>query len=323
MHTYRLTILAALLLGPVWGCGPGVPPAASGKLLVGVTIPPHAWLVRQIGGDRVQVVTTVRPGDSAELYQPTDAQISRLADARVYFRTGMPLESSRGFRSGLSRDTLRVVDLREGVSLHDMAQHAGHAHEAPHEGAASADAHEAATPTGTSDPYGGKDPHIWLSPRLLKVQAQTVANTLAEIDPSSKPYYLRNLASVHSQLDELDRSLRTTLAPLRGRAFLVFHPAWAYFAEEYGLREIAIESEGKEPSDRELTELLRLARREGIRVIFVQQTATRAARAMALAIGARTEILDDLAEDVPAALERTARLLVESCGEEKGEEKGP
>jgi zinc transport system substrate-binding protein len=264
------------------------------------------------------VVTTVRPGDSAELYQPTDAQISRLADARVYFRTGMPLESGRGFRSGLSRDTLRVVDLREGVRLHDMAQHAAHSHE----GAAPGDGHEAPSPTNTSDADGGKDPHIWLSPRLLKVQAQTVANTLAELDPSSKPYYLRNLAAVHDRLDALDQSLRTTLAPLRGRAFLVFHPAWAYFAEEYGLREIAIESEGKEPSDRELTELQRLARDEKIRVIFVQQTATRAARAMAEAIGARTEILDDLAEDVPASLERTARLLVESCGEESGEEKG-
>jgi zinc transport system substrate-binding protein len=143
-----------------------------------------------------------------------------------------------------------------------------------------------------------------------------VAQTLAQLDPSHAKDYLQNLSALQKRLDELDATLRRTLAPLRGRAILVFHSAWSYYAEDYGLREFAIETEGKEPSDRELTELQRLARKEGVKVVFLQrQTAGRAAKALADAIGARTEVLDDLSDDVPAALVRTAQLLLASYEE--------
>jgi len=314
MRSLRRFLPTLLLLAPVLGCrGDSAPPIA-GKLLVGVTIIPHAWLVQQIGGEHVAVVTLVRPGESAELYQPTDAQITRLMGASLYFCTGMPLESGRGFRAIRSSGKVQLVDLRQGIELHEMAGHADHGEGTP----VSGDDHRAPATRGTGDPYRGKDPHVWVSPRLLKVQAQTVAQSLAQIDPGHRPEYLQNLSALHQRLDELDATLRKTLAPLRGRAMLVFHSAWSYFAEDYGLREIAIETEGKEPSDRELTGLQRLARKEGVQVVFLQrQTAGRAAKALAEAIGARTEVLDDLADDVPAALVRTAELLVASHQESR------
>jgi len=312
MRGLRKLLLVALIFPPLTaGCGPGSAAKDPGKTVIAVTIVPHAWLVRQIGGDRADVVTMVQPGQSAELYQPTDAQITRLSEAVAYLRVGMPLEGSRGLRAILAGRAVKVVDLRDGIRLREMAEH-------PHpEERGDGGGSERGSPTGdvSADRHRGKDPHIWLSPKLLIVQARAVADTLAELDPAHREEYSRNLAELQRKLDEVDQTIRGTLAPFRGRAFFVYHPAWGYFADEYGLRQIAVEIEGKEPSDRELTELQRHAREEGAKVIFVQkQTAGRAAKALAAAIGGRTEVLGDLEYDVPASLLRAARLLAESFG---------
>ncbi len=288
-----------------WGssCARTTPSAGPQKLAVVVTIPPHAWLVEQVGGDRVEVLALVRPGETAETYQPTDAEISQVARSAVYFRAGMPLERSRTFRVLESERGLKVVDLRQGIELAAM-DHA-HDQESP--------AHDEDPTPSAADPWEGKDPHVWLSPRLLAIQARTVADTLAAIDPAHEAEYRGRLDALRSRLDALDRSLAERLRPYRGKAMFVFHPAWGYFAREYGLRQVAIESEGKEPSDQELTNLQREARQDGAKVIFVQrQVASRSAEALARAIGGRIEPLDDLAADVATALERTAQLIEES-----------
>jgi zinc transport system substrate-binding protein len=290
-----------LLLPLIVACG--APTAREGKVRAMVTVIPHVWLVEQIGGEHVEVAAMVRPGESAELYQPTDAEVSRVMSSDVYFRVGMPLEDSPGFRA-IRASKLRIVDLREGIALRPIERHSHH-EEAGHDEPGHDHAHE--------DEEGRKDPHIWLSPRLLKVQARTVADTLCEIDPPHADDYRANLAAVLKRLDELDREIGKLIEPYRGRAFFVFHPAWGYFAEDYGLRQMAIETGGKEPSDRELSDLQQEARAEKIRVIFVQpQSAGRAAKAIAEAIGGRTETAEDLAKDLPNGLLQMARRLAES-----------
>ena len=290
-------VLAALL--PT-GCGR---PGASGEagLSVAVSILPAKWMVEQLAGGRVQVTTLVLPGENPHTYQPSDAQVSRLMRSAVFFRVGAPFENGPWFQAIQGSGRLRIVDLREGVELLDMGPHANHPAERGPPGAEQ-HGHE-----------GGKDPHIWLSPRLLKIQAATMARALGEVDPEHKADYDRNLAAFRQRMDELDASLRSKLAPLRGKAFFVFHPAWGYFARDYGLRQVAIEVEGKEPSDRELTEIQRQARESGAQVILVQpQISGRAAQAVAQAAGARVEGADPLAEDLPAALTRVANVLAES-----------
>ncbi len=302
----------AVLAVVVLGCS-GTSEQTPGKIRAAVSVLPHAWLVEQIGGSRVEVLTLVRPGESAELYQPTDAQVSQVARASVYFRTGMPLENSRGFQALRSLGGPKVVDLREGIALRAMTPH-WHSEETegPHETGDHPDGDVAGPHHGNAD-LAGKDPHIWLSPRLLKIQARTIAQTLSSIDPQQAAEYQARLAGLEARLDEADRRIRDTLGPHRGRAFFVFHPAWGYFAEDYGLRQIAIESEGKEPSDRDLTALQNLAREERARVIFVHpQSPARSAQAIAQAIGARVEILDDLPSNLLEGLLETARQLAES-----------
>jgi zinc transport system substrate-binding protein len=206
-----------------------------------------------------------------------------------------------------------VVDTRQGIRLREMEAdiHADHDHH---------DHHHAHHEHHDHHDHGGRDPHIWTSPRLLKTQAQTVAATLGELAPEHSDAFRRNLAVLESKLDQLDAAIREKLAGCQGRAMFVFHPAWGYFADEYGLRQVAVELEGKEPTDRELTELQQLARREGIKVVFVQpQISGQSAEAVARAVGARVEVLDPLAEDLPAELLRAAEILAESYGEPRSE----
>jgi zinc transport system substrate-binding protein len=293
-------MLTAAVLALAAGCRPTGQADASGPLPVAVSIIPECWLVRQVGGARVSVEALVAPGESPHTYQPNDAQVSRLMRAAVFFRIGAAFEKEPWFQAIQAAQKVRVVDLRDGVQLRE---------ESPHEHLRQTSGPAASDPCDDE----GKDPHVWLSPRLLKIQAATVARTLGEADPAHEAEYDQNLAALDSRLDQLDQTLRAKLAPLRGKAFFVFHPAWGYFADEYGLRQISVEVEGKEPSDQELTELQREVRRSGAKVVFVQpQISGRSARAVAEAAGARLEQADDLAEDLPGELLRLADALVKS-----------
>lgn len=299
-------VLIVLLAANVSGCRDNATQPPAGTLRVAVSIIPQAWLVEQVGGQHVDVVALVKPGESHETYQPSDAQINQIMSCAVLFRIGVPLESGRAFSTVLAGGRLRVVDTREGIALREMSplERGGEPatdHEAEgkaEEGQAHHHAHE------------GKDPHVWLAPRLLKIQARTIARTLAELDPAHREAYERNVAATEEKLDAVDREIRQLLVPYRGRMFFVYHPAWGYFADEYGLKQVAIEAEGKEPSDQEATWLQKLARHEGIKVVFAQpQIASRGAEAIAKAIGARVETLDPLAPDLTENLVRAARAI--------------
>ena len=301
-----LIILTATLTVLI-GCKQESQPQTPGRLTVAVSISPQAWLVGQIGGEHVEVITLVKPGDSPATYQPSDAQISRLMRASAYFRIGVPFENGRWFEAVRQAKGLEVIDTRKGIKLRMMRTRHEHVHDAhdEHEHEHSPQEHERQ--------HGGKDPHIWLSPRLLETQAETVADALCRLDPTRADEYKMNLALVTKTLRTVDNTISRKLAPIEGKAFLIFHPSWGYFADRYGLEQIAIEVEGKAPSDHDLTELQVEARRHGAKVVFVQpQISDKSAAAVAKAVGGRTEKLDPLAADVPGNLLKAADALVES-----------
>jgi zinc transport system substrate-binding protein len=290
----RLGILLVALIG--LGCGGVGPRGTPTRLVVATSIPPHTWLIEEIGGDRVEVHTVLRPGESPTTHQPSDAQVSRVLSSRVFFRCGVPFESGAWFRA--LGGHIEIVDLRDGVAIRTMESHT-------HEGVAVG---EGSQPSGAA-----VDPHIWLSPRRLMVQARLVAATLQRLDPDHARDYAARLAGLIAELEELDAWIKNTLAPYRGRAFVVFHPSWGYFADDYGIRQIAIEIEGKEPSDAELTKLQEETRALAVSVVFVQpQIAGKSARAVAGALGARLETLDPLAPDIVANLRHVTATITES-----------
>ena len=155
--------------------------------------------------------------------------------------------------------------------------------------------------------HGGLDPHIWLSPPLVKIQAQTIMNALQGIDPSHRALYEINFQRFVSQINKLDTELKTILAGKQGLQFMVFHPSWGYFAQAYGLKQVPVQIDGKDPKPAQLKELIEHAREKSIKVIFVQpQFSAKSAELVAKEINGEVAFVDPLAENWSANLREVA-----------------
>lgn len=295
--------------GPIGGSlavgGASTGPGGKPLVCVAATILPIAELVDRVGGSHIRVEAVVGPGQSHETYEPTPRQVAALAEARLYFRIGLSLEEPLLAKLAPGGG-LQVIDLRQVLTLIDMteAEHLGDGSEGSAAHAGHDHAHH----------HGAKDPHVWLDPRRCARMANAIHDHLSWIDPDHAEAYARNRDGLLREIEALDQELAAQLAPLKGRSFLVFHPALGYFADAYGLRQLAIEIGGKEPSARQLAELATRAKGARIRTIFVQpQFASRAAEALAREIGARVVPLDPTARDWMTTLRTLAARLCEDA----------
>ncbi len=256
---------------------------------IAVSIVPEATFVRKIAGDLADVTVMVPPGASPASYEPKPSQMRAIANADLYFAIGVPFERAWLPRFARQNRRMRIVDVTEGIQKVPMASHHHH-HDLHHN-------HDH-TQHSTLNTQHSLDPHVWLAPPLVKRIARNIVDALVQADPAHKTAYRRNLEAFELEIDATDRRLRTILAPCKGQAMMVFHPSWGYFARTYGLRQIPIEIEGKEPKAKELAHLIHEAKEEGVRSLFVQpQFSQRAARIIAEAIGATLVIADPMASD--------------------------
>jgi zinc transport system substrate-binding protein len=270
---------------------------AADPIGVFVSILPQKQFVERIGGDAVKVEVMVRPGESPATYDPTPQQRVALAGAAAYFRIGVPFENLWIPKIQSTQPQVRIVDTREGIELQPMGK-AGPAGDHNHD-------HDA--PPGSG---GALDPHIWTSPPLVKQQAATIRDALIALRPAERARFEEGYAAYAAELDALDAELRQMLAGKTERRFMVFHPAWGYLAHRYGLEQIPIEAEGKDPGPKALATLIEHAKADGVRVIFVQKQFGRdAADAVAQAIGGEVVEIDPLAEDFLANTRAVAQTL--------------
>ncbi|HET9767900.1 MAG TPA: zinc ABC transporter substrate-binding protein [Thermoanaerobaculia bacterium] len=288
-----LLLAVAVALAAIAARGIHARPDRGGhRLRVVATVPPQAWLVKRLGGDRVEIDVLLPPGASEHTYEPTPQQVARLADARLVVEVGHPalLFERRLLDAMLARRPRPlVVEMTHGLVLPDAPPAAPHTH--------------------------GSDPHVWLSPKMMRSSAVAVAAALERLDPAGAPFYRANLHATLADMDRLDAELARELGELPSRRFLVYHPAWGWFARDYGLEQVAIERDGKEPSPRRLVELVEEERRAGTRAVFVQRGEyDRPAQAIAGELGARVVALEPLAEDWPGNLRRVAAALREGAG---------
>jgi zinc transport system substrate-binding protein len=295
------------------GCGrapeqrPTATSTGSPTLRVVVCVGPQAFLAKRVGGEHVAVTTLVGPGQSPHTYEPTPRQVLDLEESDVYLEVGMPFEETLLAKAREARPALHVVDTREGITLRRMEAHEEESDGEVHGG------HESAVREAELDP------HVWLAPKLAARQAATVRDAFIALDGAHEADYRANAQALVDDLTEVDAEIAKALAPLRGREMLVFHPAFGYFADAYGLRQVPIEAQGKEPSARELAALIDQARQRGIRVVFVQrQFPTAAAEAVADSIGGAVVPLDDLAEDYLTNLRAVAKAVREGVGDGGG-----
>jgi zinc transport system substrate-binding protein len=269
---------------------------AADPLTVFVTVVPQETFVSRIGGEHVRVNALVRAGQDPHAYEPTARQIAALAEADLYVRVGVGFEDAWMSRLLVANPRMRVLDAQDGIELRRKA--AGHDHGDPDHG------HD------HGHDHGDVDPHVWTSPARVKIMGARIRDALADLAPEYAADFAANYDRFAADLDALDTEIRARLAGVENRRFMVYHPAWGYFAEDYGLDQVAIEREGKEPGARALTAMIEQARREGIRVIFVQpQLNPSSAEQVARSIGGQVAVIDPLSGDYFENLRRVADLV--------------
>ena len=289
----------------VAGCNRTAETSADARLPVFAGIPPIAYLVEQIGGAQVKVDVLVQPGQDPHTFEPTPQQVAAFGRAKVFFKIDMPFESTLLEKICDGNSRLAVVDVAQGVKKRML--------DAPCCKKDEAHSHDHA------DDAESLDPHIWLSPSLLKIQAGNIAEGLCRADPLHKQTYEKNLAALCRRLDVLDRRAQQMLSPYRGRSFYVFHPGFGYFADAYGLKEEVIEVGGQEPTSRQLHALSVKAKAEGVKTIFVQpQYDPETVRGIAESLGGQAVTIDGLGRNVIADIEDIAVKIQAAMQESRG-----
>ena len=279
MHTPARLAFAAVGLCAALAAAPAV-----AALRVYVSVPPLAPLAERVAGPAAEVRSLVGPSQDPHTFEPSARQVEALATARVFWAAGMPYERAWLPRLRQASPRMAVVDALAPLER-PTADRRDHA----------------------------VDPHVWTSPIAVRAMIGPLAEALAAADPPNAAGYRANAAALAADLGALDAELRAALAPLRTRRFVVFHPAWGQFAADYGLEQIAVEQEGKEPAARTLAALAARLRADRVRVIFVQpQTSRRSAETLAREIGARVEVLDPMATDYFQSKRDLVRAILEA-----------
>ncbi len=288
--------------------------SAFAQMPVFVSIVPQKYFVQQIGKDLVDIHVMVQPGAAPHTYEPKPRQMVAIAKTTLYFAIGVEFERIWLNKISAANSRMRVVHTDQGIEKLPMTVDSN-----PGKKSGNTDAleHHGKEEPGKNPENGhdhhthsGLDPHIWLSPPLVKIQARTILAALTAVDPAHAKVYQTNFQQFISKLDQLDNRLTNMFAGQKGFQFVVFHPAWGYFAQAYGLRQVPIELEGKTPKPAQLQHLIKHARAKGIRVIFAQpQLSTKNARLVARAIDGQVVLADPLAENWTANLETIAEKI--------------
>jgi zinc transport system substrate-binding protein len=257
------------------------------SVIVGVS--PYAYLAERVGGQHIQVHVLIGQGQDPHTFEPSPKQIMSLGSGKIFFSAGLEFEQRIIAKIRGNFPALQVVDLSQVNVL--GKEKLGHG--------ALSDSSETE-----------HDPHIWLSPKWLQIQAEKMAEVLSELDPANQQEYRENLVGFISDLTAVRDRIEKRLTPFKGRTFFVFHPAFSHFGDDFSLVQKAVESSGRIPSPKEIGALISLAKSEKVKIIFVQPQFDRAsAELIASAIGAVVVSMDPLAKDVLANFAEIAKKM--------------
>jgi len=272
-------LIAAAFVIAVSGCITPEEEKVAGEEGIGVvvTILPQEDFVENVGGDRVQVMVMVPPGASTHTYEPTASQLKEVSKAKVYFKVGSGVEFEQAWMDKIMsvNPDMQVVDCAEGITKM------------------------------------GKDPHIWNSPVNAIVTVENICDGLCQVDPEHEAYYMANRDKYLQELNDVDIYIHERLDGFTGnRVFMIYHPAFGYFAAEYALTQIAIEHKGKAPTPKVIQDCVDKARQYNLSYIYVApQFATKDAETIAHEIGGQTVFMDPLPRDYIASMRSVAASL--------------
>lgn len=244
---------------------------------VTVSILPQKYFVEKIAGDKIEVNVMVAPGSSPATYEPKTSQMKLLSKSLAYFAIDVPFEKVWLEKFETANSKMLIVDTADGIQKLEIQKHEHH----------DEDVHE----------HSGLDPHIWLDPLLVKIQAKNIYEALVKIDVENSSFYKTNFENFEKELDSLNEQIRDILKPYAHKAFMVFHPSWGYFANRYDLEQIAIEVQGKEPKPAQLVELVQEAKKHDIKIVFVSpQFSQKGAQTISKSINGNVAVINPLSE---------------------------
>lgn len=292
---------------------------AEGKPVIVVPVPPYADLVRKIAGDSVEVQELIEESDDPHTYSPTPKEIAQLSNAMIYFNADLPFEGGLLHKLSHKKKGVKIISIVSELDRrkfeegeHDHDDHAkkddGHDHHDHH----------------GHDHHGHDaeewDPHVWLSPALLARQALMISEALQDVvlEEGAAEKIQTAAEKYVAELHDLDLQLEAALAPMKGKPFYVYHGAFGYFADAYGLRQEAIELNGRTPEPKALAALVENARADGVKMVFVQpQFDQSSAKSLAESIGGEVISINPLAADVAANLREIAAQISGSTGSDQ------
>ena len=257
---------------------------AQSKPVVVVSVAPQAAFVREVAGDLVNVVTMLPPGANHETYSPPPQDMEQLSQASLYLAIGLPSERTGIMPKAAELNrSLKIVDVQKEVSKQFAPRYF------------SAD---------------DQDPHIWLSPKRAALMVRLTATELGLLDPANKSIYAANAEKFIAQIEAVDREAQAIFQGVQNRTFIVYHPAFGYFADDYSLTMVALEEEGKEADPRHMREIIDMAREKGIKVIFYQEDIDgRQSKTFAEELGGRAEKVSPMAADYVNNIRLMARTI--------------
>ncbi len=277
------------------------------NLKVTVSILPQKYFVEQIAEEKVKVNVMVRAGFSPATYEPKTSQMKLLSDSQVYFSIGVPFENSWLEKFENANKKMLLVNTSKGIVKLEMSEHDHH------EDKNEKEHHQEENKHQENHSEDGLDPHVWLDPLLVKIQAKSIYETLIKVDYKNKVFYTKNYHNFLKKLDELNIQIESKLKNVSKSEFMVFHPSWGYFAKRYDLEQIIVEKEGKEPKPKEIVELIKEAKEHQIKVIFVSpQFSQKAAKTIAQSIKGKVVNIDHLAYNYPEGLVNAAQAIYDS-----------
>ncbi|MDD7741992.1 MAG: zinc ABC transporter substrate-binding protein [Campylobacteraceae bacterium] len=303
----------------------------SAKPVVIASIAPVGYLAKAVGGDKIEVQSLAK-GD-VHSYEPKPNDMKAVAKASLFIAAGLEFEEAWIPRFKASAKNLVVVQSDAKIAKL-KEEHAGHAdhdeeygeHDEKHSGhddhKAKDDKHSGHSEHAKHDEKheaheehdeeheAHADPHVWLNPMLAITMARNISDALIDMDKANKDFYLKNFQKLMNDLLAFDESAKNELAGLKNRKFVVYHPAWGYFAEHYDLEQISIERNGKEPKIDEMASTVKMIKDENIKVIFADPNRSqKSAQVLASQTGAKVELLDPLGYNLLENLKIAVRAI--------------
>ncbi len=260
--------------------------------VITVSILPQQTFIKKIAGDDFEVNVLIPPGSSPAAYTLLPSQLKDISHSAIWFRIGyIGFEHSWKDKIAQANSNMKVVNISEGLDLiaDKIEQHGDHVH------------------------IDGVDPHVWLSPIMVKKMSQRILDELISLKPEKTATYQENYLRFVKECDELNNELKNKLKAYEGRKFIVFHPSLSYYAREYGLVQHSLESGGKEPTPQHLKNVVDMAKKEDIKTIYIQSEFDREhARVFAQEIGGNIIQVQPLNPEWAENLRKMTNTLIEN-----------